>query len=586
MLFKTFCEYLEKLSTTSKRLEITAILADLFNTVSANEIYETAFLSLGTLEPPYQSVQFNLAEKMAMRALSLSYNKEKEVVLEKYKELGDLGKVAEFFSQNKKESTLSISDTHKRLKQIALDEGTGSQERKIKQLSSLIKSMDALSAKYIIKMVLGTMRLGFSEITLIEALSWMEKEDKSLKKPIEEKYRIYPNIGFIAKRFKEESLNGIKSITIETGVPILGARCQRVNTAEDIIERHKISVIENKYDGTRVQAHLDRTKNLSSKKDNSLLEDNERTLSVKTFTRNLEETTNMFPDVTAAVLNNVTAQTAILDCEAIGVDPKTGEFVSFQITIKRKRKYNVKAMAEEIPLKLIVFDILFYNGVPQIDVPFKDRRKLLENIINENDKIMLSPLTVVDNATKLMEIFNLAIKKGLEGIVAKDLNASYSVGSRGYGWIKFKRKETGGLEDTLEPVVLGYYKGAGQRAKFGVGAFLVGVLDEEKDVFKTIAKIGTGLTDEQWGELKTRCDKIKVLEKPKNYIVPKELLCDVWCEPDILTAIRADEITISPIHTAGYALRFPRLIAFRDDISAKDATTLKEIQKLYKLWKK
>ncbi|MBU1017325.1 ATP-dependent DNA ligase [Patescibacteria group bacterium] len=584
MLFKTLCEYLEKLSETPKRLEITAILAELFNSVSVNEIYETAFLSLGTLEPPYQSLQFNLAEKMAMRALSFAYNKEKEVVLKKYKELGDLGKTAEFFSQNKNEGALSILDAHKKLKQIALDEGEGSQERKIQQLSSLIKNMDGLGAKYAIKIVLGTMRLGFSEITLIEALSWMEKEDKSLKKQIEEKYRIYPNIGFIAKKLKEEGIGGIRNINIETGVPILSARCQRVDTAEDIIKRHKISAIENKYDGTRVQIHLDRTRTLFTLGGDSLLK--EETPFVKTFTRNLEETTPMFPDVTSAVLNNVNAQTAILDCEAIGMSPKTGEFVSFQITIKRKRKHNVKAMAEEIPLKLIVFDILFYNGESLIHTSFKNRREILKKIIHEDGKIIVAPETIVDTADKLMEVFNRAIEKGLEGIVAKDLNASYTVGSRGYAWIKFKREETGGLEDTLEPIVLGYYKGAGQRAKFGVGAFLVGALDEKSDTFKTIAKIGTGLTDEQWGELKARCDKIKVLEKPKEYIVPKELFCDVWCEPKILTSIRADEITVSPIHTAGYALRFPRLIAFRDDIATKDATTVQELKNLYKLWKK
>jgi len=584
MLFKTLCEYLEKLSETPKRLEITAILAELFNSVSVNEIYETAFLSLGTLEPPYQSLQFNLAEKMVMRALSFAYNKEKEVVLKKYKELGDLGKTAEFFSQNKNEGALSILDVHKKLKQIALDEGEGSQERKIQQLSSLIKNMDGLGAKYAIKIVLGTMRLGFSEITLIEALSWMEKEDKSLKKQIEEKYRIYPNIGFIAKKLKEEGIGGIRNINIETGVPILSARCQRVDTAEDIIKRHKISAIENKYDGTRVQIHLDRTRTLCTLGGDSLLK--EETSFVKTFTRNLEETTPMFPDVTSAVLNNVNVQTAILDCEAIGMNPKTGEFVSFQITIKRKRKHNVKAMAEEIPLKLIVFDILFYNGESLIHTPFKDRREILKKIVKETDKIVLAPEIIVSNANDLMKVFNSAIEKGLEGIVAKDLDAFYTVGSRGYAWIKFKREETGGLEDTLEPIVLGYYKGAGQRAKFGEGAFLVGVLEEESDTFKTIAKIGTGLTEEQWGELKARCDKIKLLEKPKNYIVPKELFCDVWCEPTILTSIRADEITVSPIHTAGYALRFPRLIAFRDDIATKDATTVQELKNLYKLWKK
>jgi len=573
MLFKTLCEYLEKLSLTSKRLEITSILAKLFKEASSCEIYETVFLSLGTLNPQYKAIKFNIADKMMVRILSKAYTIPKRDILKKYKELGDLGKTAELFSESFVKQETEVLEIYQKLKRIAMEEGAGSQERKVHLMSMLLKSLDRIGAKYACKIILGTMRLGFSEITVIEALSWMEKDDKTLKKQIEEKYRIYPNIGFIAKEFKENGLFGIKDIHIETGVPILSARCQRVDTAKDIIKRHKTSAIEYKYDGTRVQAHLDRNKLSPAPL-------------VKTFTRNLEETTNMFPDIVSAILDSVKAQSAILDCEAIGVDPKTGEFVPFQITIKRKRKHNVKKTAKEIPLKLIVFDILFYNRKSQIHLPFVERRKILESIIKESDKIIIAPEIVVDNTNKFMEVFNTAIEKGLEGIVAKDLTASYTVGSRGYAWIKFKREEKGTLEDTLEPVVLGYYRGAGQRAKFGIGAFLVGVLDEKEDNFKTIAKIGTGLTDEQWVRLKRRCDKIKLLEKPKNYIVPKELFCDIWCEPNILTSIRADDITISPIHTAGYALRFPRLVDFRDDISTKDATTVQEFKNLYKLWKK
>ena len=585
MLFKTLCEYLEKLEATSKRLEITAILAKLFNEVSNDEIYETVFLSLGTLGPQYETLQFNIAEKMMVRIISRAYNEDDKKVLKKYKEIGDLGETARLFSENQKGQNISVSVAYQRLKQIALESGAGSQERKIYLMSSLIKEIDGSSAKYAVRIVLGIMRLGFSEVTLIEALSWMKREDKSLKKEIEEKFRIYPNIGFVAKKFKEKGVAGIKDIDIEVGVPILSARCQRVNTAEDIIKRHTKSAIEYKYDGTRVQVHLDRGRVLEGDV-GTLLGSNEKKPFVKTYTRNLEETTQMFPDIVKSVLGNVKAESAILDCEAIGMDPKTGEFVPFQVTIKRKRKYNVGEMAKEVPLKLVIFDVLYYNGESQISHPFEERRRILKKIVIEGEKVALAPEIIVEDAGDLMNRFNDAIKKGLEGIVAKDLNAPYTVGSRGYAWIKFKREETGGLEDTLDLVVLGYYKGSGQRAKFGIGAFLVGVLDEKGDIFRTVAKIGTGLTDLQWAELKKRCDKIKVKEKPKNYLVPKELACDVWSEPEILVAIRSDEITISPIHSAGYALRFPRLIAFRDDISAKDATTVEELDNLYKLWKR
>ena len=127
---------------------------------------------------------------------------------------------------------------------------------------------------------------------------------------------------------------------------------------------------------------------------------------------------------------------------------------------------------------------------------------------------------------------------------------------------------------------MGYYKGKGKRTKFGIGAFLVGIYDKKSDSFRTIAKIGTGLTDEQWEEIFTRCSKVITKTQPTNYFVPESLIPDVYVTPSIVVEIAADEVTDSPTHTAEKALRFPRLVRFRDDKTPEDSTTLSELTSL------
>ena len=183
-----------------------------------------------------------------------------------------------------------------------------------------------------------------------------------------------------------------------------------------------------------------------------------------------------------------------------------------------------------------------------------------------------SPVQVIEekqikSAKELEDYFLAAIAEGLEGIVVKRSDAIYQPGKRNFNWIKLKRQEEGHIEDTIDCVVLGYYAGSGKRAAFGIGAFLVGLFNKKEDRFETVAKVGTGLTDAEWVELKKRCDKIQVSKKPHNVICAKDLYPDVWVTPDIVCQIRADEITKSPMHAAGkeddalgLALRFPRLM--------------------------
>ena len=142
--------------------------------------------------------------------------------------------------------------------------------------------------------------------------------------------------------------------------------------------------------------------------------------------------------------------------------------------------------------------------------------------------------------------------------------------------MKDEQTSAGKLLDTVDCVIMGYSKGRGKRATFGVGQFLVGVLDGEQ--IKSISKVGTGLTDEEFKTLNSKLEKLAVAAKPKEYgLVNKLHEPDVWVTPSVVVELAADDITVSPMHSSGLALRFPRLVKFRLDKSWREATTLKEI---------
>lgn len=592
MTYFAFCDYLERLNQTSKRLEITAILAELIAKLDAQEVEEAIFLSLGYLNPPYNQIKFNMADKMVIRAVDLCYGAKKEKVEKLYSESGDLGDVAmKLASDGDKsaKSDQSVIQVHQQLCKIATDEGTGSQDRKTLALSDLLKTLAPLSAKYTVRIVLGTTRLGFTEQTVVDALSNILSGDKSVSRKIEEVYNTHPNVGYLARVLKEKGVAGLAGIALETGVPVLSQKAQRLSDPEEILEKMGGTAwAEYKLDGTRVQLHMDRNKTgLDTKlNQNALFDFNTGAVMAKTFTRNLEENTYQFPDVVESALKQIKADSVILDGEAIGYDPKTNRYIPFQDMMQRKRKHNVGDYAKQIPLKYIVFDILYLNGKSLTALPLVDRHNLLEKTIKGDGVLEVAKHIEASDPAELWQFFESSKEKNLEGIMIKNPKSPYRAGAREFSWIKLKRSNTDILEDTIDCVILGYYFGRGSRANFGIGGFLCGLWDNKEQTFTTLTKVGTGLRDEEWVELKKRCDKLKVKESPKNVAVPKVLNPDIWVEPRIVVELGGDEISVSQTHTSGYALRFPRLIKFRDDKSPTDTTSPKEILTMHKSQRK
>lgn len=573
MKFNEVAQTFFALEQVSSRLEMTRLLAELYKKASGHEAQIISNIALGQLHAPYIGTQFNLAEKNVMKVLAVVLQLSPEEIEKEAKKVGDLGLLinADAWASDEEPTVLQV---YKALCEIEEISGTGSQEEKAHRLAQVLQHIDPLSARYIVRIILGKLRLGFSDMTIIDALSWMIKGDKSLRDSIEDAYNRCADIGLIAHDLKEHGIAKIKDMKVQVGIPILPAAAERLPTPAAIIEKIGPCVAQAKLDGFRLQIHLDNTG---------------KEPVMRFFSRNLQDMSAMFPDLTLAFAH-LEVKTIICEGEAIVYDPHTGVFSKFQETVKRKRKHGIEEAVKDFPLQVFIFDIMYLNGKEVMDLPHEQRRKLLLEIFDiANPLIRIIEEKLVTTARELEDYFNANIAAGLEGLVVKRLDTPYQPGKRNFNWIKLKRTEEGHLEDTIDCAILGYYAGEGKRAHFGVGAFLVGVYDKAEDRFETIAKIGTGLKDDDWKELKKKCDALKVPHMPKNVACVKELYPDVWVSPEIVCRIRADEITISPLHSAGrteskqgYALRFPRFMGYRTDKSAVEATTVKEIEHLYR----
>lgn len=477
---------------------------------------------------------------------------------------------------------MTVTEIFNTLTQIAKTSGEGTVEKRQILLSDLLKKIDPISAKYLVRIPLGNMRLGIGDPTVLDGLATAKLGDKSKRKLLEGAYNRTSDLGLIAKTLYSGGLGAVEKLKVIVGKPIRSELCERLPTPEKVIEKLEIVDSQYKYDGFRVQIHKDGKK-------------------VSMFSRNLENMTHMFPELIKATLQQVNAHSAILDTEALAYNVASEEFLPFQETTKRRRKHGIEEMAKKLPLKAFVFDILYKDGKSLIDEPLKKRIEVLRHTITKDGVLIVSKTETIKDAKTLAIMLEDAISKGLEGVVVKRLESPYEAGGRNFNWVKLKRHSDGELKDTIDCVILGYIFGKGKRAEFGAGALLVGLYDDKNDEFVTVSKIGTGLTDEEWREIKVQSSKLKVQSKPAR--VNSLITPSVWVKPQIVIEVLADEITRSPIHTAGatvsssgenpsagsglrepgYALRFPRLVSFRShDKSAEDATTVKELIEMYK----
>jgi DNA ligase-1 len=284
------------------------------------------------------------------------------------------------------------------------------------------------------------------------------------------------------------------------------------------------------------------------------------------FTRRLENITLAVPEVVDLIRNAFPDEDFIAEGEIIAT--RDGKPLSFQNILRRvRRKYNIEEAMEKVPLMVYLYDLLYFKE-PTLDKPIIERRRILEEIVTEEEnKIELSDIVNVkpENVEDAIDLFNKSIDGGHEGIMIKNCAEPYIPGIRGKKMLKLKAEP-----ETLDAVVIGGVKGIGKRGDF-IGSYLIALRDENDDL-QTIAHVGTGLSDDDLAKLTEKMEELKISQKGTRITV----------HPKIIFEIAYSEIVKSPEYGAGYSLRFPVVKRIRDDKGVEDIDTIERLESMFK----
>jgi DNA ligase-1 len=576
MQFSIIAEMFEKMENTSKRIELTNILVELLKKTPKKIIPNVVYLLQGILRPNFEGVELGVAEKLAIRSISKSSGLPIKKIENDYKNCGNLGLTASNILKLKTQTTftaekITLERVYETLIKIANAEGKGSQDLKMKYISSLLNDATPIEAKFVLNILLGTLRLGIAENTVMDALSIGFTGKKENREQVEAAYNVSSDLGKVAEVIAHEGLDGIKKFQISLFNPIRPMLADRIKSEEDAIKKMPAEfAAEYKLDGERVQIHKQVDK-------------------IILFSRSLENITKYYPDIVENIGNSLDVNDGIFEAEIVAINENTGEFLPFQELMHRRRKYKLKEAVLQYPITVNFFDVLYFDGKNCLGLKYSERRKILESSVKENNFAKLVPIAIVRNENQIEDFLENSINSGCEGLMLKILDAPYRAGIRGGSWLKLKREYRNELGDSLDLVVIGAYFGKGRRTG-RYGTLLLATYNEEKDNFPSICKVGTGFTDESLDQLYQILSNKVILKK--NPRVESDMEADVWFEPELVLEIVASEITLSPIHKteldiirkgSGLALRFPKFTGkIRIEKSPEDASTGEEVSSLYK----
>ena len=576
MDFSIVAEIFEKMENTTKRIELTNILVELLKKTPKKIIPNAVYLLQGIIRPNFEGVELGIAEKLAIRAISKSSGLSIKKIEDDYRKVGDLGLTASNILKLKTQTTftaekITLERVYETLFKIAKLEGKGSQDLKMKHISSLLNDATPLEAKFVLKILLGTLRLGVAENTVMDALAIAFTGKKENKERIENAYNVSSDLGKVSQIVATDGIGGIKKIKISLFSPIRPMLADRVKSEKEAIKKMpELFSAEYKLDGERVQIH---------KKANKII----------LFSRRLENITQYYPDIVENIGKSLNVHEGVFEAEIVPINENTGEFLPFQELMHRRRKYKLEQAVSQYPITVNFFDVLYFDNKDCLNLEYSERRKILEKLVNEDNFSKLVPMLLVKNENEVGDFLENSINAGCEGLMLKTPSAPYRAGSRGSNWLKLKREYRNELGDSLDLIVIGAYFGRGRRTGL-YGTLLLGTYNPEKDNFPSICKVGTGFTDESLDQLYQILSNNVTLKKNSRII--SEMEADVWLEPELVLEIVASEITLSPIHktgldlirkNSGFALRFPKFTGkIRYEKAVEDASTVEEVLTLYK----
>ena len=597
MEFSILAESFNKMESTKKRLELTQLLVELFEKTPHDVISKIVYLIQGKLRPDFEGIELGVSEKLVLRAAKKSLGINENDIITTLNEIGDLGTAISNTLEKKTQTGLfdfgidsdtydevifdtkanTVERIYEILWSISQLEGAGKniQDKKINFISSLWNKSKPTEVKFVTKLLLGTLRLGVAENTVMDALAIAYSGNKDNRKKLQYAYNVTSDLGNVAETIATKGIEGIEKFEIILFNPIRPMLADRVKSETESIEKMGNEfAAEYKLDGERVQLHIEGEK-------------------VALFSRSLERIESYYPDIIEKIPKNIQADNIILEAEAVAINENTGEFLPFQELMHRRRKYKIEKAVTEYPISVNFFDVLYCNGKNCTGLSYKERRKILEKHVKEDEFAKYIPMSIVKNENEIEDFMENSINAGSEGLMLKMLDKPYQAGSRGSHWLKLKREYRNELGDSLDLIVIGGYFGKGRRTG-NYGTLLLATYDEDEDTFPSICKVGTGFSDESLDQLyQILNSKVSIKKNPR---IISEMEADVWFEPELVIEIMASEITLSPIHKAamnairkdaGLALRFPKFTGkIRVEKDVEDASTNEEIITLYKGQKK
>jgi DNA ligase 1 len=574
--YSEIAEKYAEMEAISGRNEMTLILADLLKKTPRTELAMLVYMTQGKLRPDYEGVELGLAEKLALRALSMATGLSPKEVYAVYVKRGDIGTAAEELLKTKNQGTLfseglTLRRVYETLLKIARQSGSGSVDAKMRELGSLLNDASPREARFIMRTVTGELRLGVADYTVLDAAAVAFLGGKEARGDIERAYNVHPDLGFIVESVASKGMHGIEEVKIEVGIPIRPMLAERLSSAQSIVKKmgDKSVTAEYKLDGERLQIHKDGK-------------------TVRLFSRRLEVITDQYTDAVDLVKKHVSPNRAILEAEVVAIDEDTGEYLPFQELMHRRRKHGVEQAIVDYPVALNFFDILLAGSADLTGKPYTTRRKKLLQSVEATGRTRLVPALTTSDGAEIERFMEEAIENGCEGLVVKDPSSTYRAGAREFAWIKLKREYRSELTDTIDLVIIGAFHGKGRRAGT-YGTYLLATYDKKRGVFTSVAKVGTGFSDEDLQKLPKLLKAFESHVKPPG--VESNMTPDIWFRPHLVIETIAAELTLSPIHTAamgrvrpgaGISLRFPKFTGkIRDDKRPEDATSVEEIVEMY-----
>ncbi|MGA2130566.1 MAG: ATP-dependent DNA ligase [Candidatus Pacearchaeota archaeon] len=561
MLYSKLAEFYNKAGNTTKRLEKIEILSHFLKEIPEKS-KDIIYLLLGDIYPEYDERRIGISSQLAIKAISKATGTQEIKVLHEWKEIGDLGKVSEKLTEKKKQSTLQkhILTTEKvldNLRKLPGLEGKGTVDKKLSLIVELLTSASPIEALYLVRTLIGDLRIGVKESTIRDsmAVAFFDDKKEAVKK-LQDAIDKTNDIASVFEIIKTGKMKQLSDLELQVGKPIKVMLAQKAASIKDGLEKvGKPCAIEYKYDGFRLEIHKNKNQ-------------------IILFTRRLENVTKQFPEVIDYVKKYVKGDSFIIDSEAVGFDRKTKEYKPFQeISQRIRRKYDIEKLQEELPVEVNVFDIIYYNGKSMLNEPFQKRTELLRKIIkNQPYKIIHAKQIITSDEKEAEKFYKKALQDNQEGVMFKNLEAVYQPGSRVGNMLKMKPEER-----DLDLVITGGEYGTGKRSGW-LSSYILSCKDESTGKFLEIGKVGTGIKEKATEESTPDISFNELTEKLRPYFL-EEHGKTVKIKPKIVVSVTYQEIQHSPNYNSGFALRFPRFTALRPDKSPDDASTLKEIKK-------